>query len=176
METKTDLPPWDGIGLPDNEAAILAERAADRLVLEVGSWLGRSTIAMARTAKLVVAVDPHVGPPVRSEGPTCNEFLANLRAHGVSEKVAPFVAPFSQVAGLLRSEFEMAFIDGAHDGISVLRDGRLAYMLMRLGSPLVFHDYETHTAVTAAVHELAARWGQKHEQIEGSSLAVLYKR
>jgi len=173
MATTETLPQgW----LTETEAEWLAQQASGKVVLEVGSYLGRSTVAMARSARRLVSVDTHVGPPVRSEGPTANDFLRNLQQFGVAEKVVGFMGDFGVVAPLLRADFELAFVDAAHDGLSVLRDGRAAYLLLRLGSAIVFHDYDVHVGVTSAVHELARRWGQTHQVIEGTSLAVLYKR
>lgn len=146
-------------------------------MLEIGSWLGRSTIAMARAAQSVVSVDTHVGPPVRSEGPTLNDLVTNLHRFGVAERVVVIAADFAQACQILRpGVFNMAFVDGAHDGISVLRDGRWASLLLRVGSPILFHDYEVAVGVTSAVHQLSKRWEQVPKQIEGTSLALLWKR
>jgi len=160
--------------LTDAEADYLAREATDKLVLEVGTYLGRSTVAMARTAKCVITVDHHHGPPQDASGPTTERFLANLNDYAVSEKVIPIVAGFERVAAHLRGGFGLAFIDGAHDGIAVLRDARLAYHLLGVGAPMVFHDYEVHVGVTSAVHELCRRWGRGHVRV-AESLAVIYK-
>jgi Methyltransferase domain len=163
------LPPgW----LSDQEAEYLAEQARDKLVLEIGAFLGRSTVAMARTATHVVSIDHHHGRPE----PTVRDYLANLESFGVSDKVTPIVADFGQAVAFLRSTFGMAFVDAGHDGISVLRDGRAAYLLLRIGAPLVFHDYGVWVGVTSGVHELAKRWEQTVELVPETSLAVLYRR
>jgi Methyltransferase domain len=163
------LPPgW----LTEREAEHLAEQAAGRLVLEVGAFLGRSTVAMARTAAKVVSVDHHHGRPE----PTVRDYLANLESFGVSEKVIPIVTDFGQAAGFLKPVFEMAFVDAGHDGISVLRDGGAAWQLLLVGAPLYFHDYDVWVGVTSGVHELAKRWQQVPERIAETSLAVLYRR
>ncbi len=47
----------------DEEAAALEHLAENRLVYEAGALLGRSTIALAKCARLVVSVDPHDGYP-----------------------------------------------------------------------------------------------------------------
>jgi Methyltransferase domain len=168
MLAETLPPGW----LTEQEAEHLAEQATGRLVLEVGAFLGRSTVAMARSATRVVSVDHHHGRPE----PTVRDYLANLERFGVSDKVIPIVADFGQAALILKGVFEMAFIDAGHDGISVLRDGGAAWQLLQIGAPLYFHDYDVWVGVTSGVHELAKRWQQVPERIAETSLAVLYRR
>lgn len=170
-ETETLPQGW----LTDAEVNYLQQQAADKTVLEVGTYLGRSTVAMAYTAKTVVTIDHHQGPPQDLAGATVKRFLENLETFGVTAKVVPIIAGFERVAAFLHGGFGLAFIDGAHDGISVLRDGKLAYPLLEIGAPMLFHDYEVHVGVTSAVHELARRWQRSYRVIEGTSLALIYK-
>jgi hypothetical protein len=93
-----------------DEAECLAALASGQTVLEVGSFLGRSTVAMARTAALVVAVDHHRGSPEHqpdarhyrddtrdladpSHVDTAAQFLSNLTRFGVRDRVMPIFAP-----------------------------------------------------------------------------------
>lgn len=161
--------------LTDAEVTYLQHHATDKTVLEVGTYLGRSTVAMAYTAKQVVTIDHHQGPPQDKAGTTMQRFFENLETFGVGHKVVPIIAGFERVAGLLHGGFGLAFIDGAHDGISVLRDGKLAYPLLEIGAPMLFHDYDVHVGVTSAVHELARRWQRSYRVVEGTSLALIYK-
>ena len=176
----TDLPEgW----LSNAEAEVLAELARDKVCLEIGSWLGRSTVAMAQVAKRVVAVDHHHGPPYDGEGSTFGRFMANLEAFGVADKVVPFLAGFEIAGPLLRPGiFDLAFVDGAHDYESCLRDGRLAWSLVHAGGVVVFHDYFDYTTggpgqdgVHKAVDELCIRWSVKFRNPAGS-LAIVDRR
>lgn len=65
----------------------LARLAAGKLVVEVGSLLGYTTIKMAKTARLVTAIDPHRDYPSCRPSPTLYEFLGNLLRHNVNHKV-----------------------------------------------------------------------------------------
>lgn len=168
----TDLPlGW----LSDAEAAWLAEQAVGKTVLEVGTYLGRSTVAMARVAECVVTIDHHAGPPQDAAGTTLLRFLENVNHFAVSETVIPIVAGFERVHRFLQPVFELAFIDGAHDGISVLRDAKAAHGLVRPGSQLLFHDYGVHVGVTSGVHELARRWQTTYKVVPQTSIAVIIR-
>lgn len=172
IETTLDLPlGW----LSETEAAWLAEQATGKEVLEIGTYLGRSTVAMARTAAAVVTVDHHAGPPQDSAGATTLRFIENVNRFAVSETVIPIVAGFERVHRYLQPVFEMAFIDGAHDGISVLRDAKAAHGLCRPGASLCFHDYGVHLGVTSGVHELARRWQTEYKVVPETSIAVIIR-
>jgi len=123
--------------LSDNEAATLATLATDKTVLELGAWKGRSTTALASTARLVVSADWHRGDPDAGYEPTLPDYWANVRD---LPNVAVVVGDFGQIVPLFASIFDLAFVDGAHDYESVLRDARGA---LHLTSGLVlFHDYD----------------------------------
>lgn len=177
--------------LTEAEAKALADLATNKVVLEVGSWLGRSTIAMARTAKIVIAVDHHRGSkehqeiagqgaeapglrdPLTGEDSTLRRFLANLEAAGVREKVMPVVAPFEPIAPYLYG-YELVFIDAQHDHNSVINDARQANCVRWGPMPtIVFHDYGTWPGVVSAVAVLQREWKTDFELLPGTTLAML---
>lgn len=138
------------------EAAALQTLAADRLVLEIGSYLGRSTVVLARVARHVVSVDHHRGSPEHQAGGVCHDpslmdyssrfntlptFLLNLDGYGVRDKVTVIVAS-SEEAGrfLARDAFDVVFVDGDHSADAVERDARLAMKLAKPWGRIVFHD------------------------------------
>lgn len=138
----TELPEgW----LTDGEAADLQALARGKLVLEIGSYKGRSTIAMARVALHVVAVDWHRGSEeFASIGaqPSLAEFIANLDKHGVRDKVSVCVMDAARLERLFRpATFDLVFVDGAHDFGSVMRDCETALKLVRTAGHVVCHDY-----------------------------------
>src|SRR4249920_2731838 len=96
------------------ECERLAHLAADARVLEIGSYYGRSTIAMASTARVVHAVDPHTGGPPEAPS-TLAEFLANLESFGVRERVVVHAATTNELADVLRpAVFDLVFVDATH--------------------------------------------------------------
>lgn len=156
-----ELPDVDGL-ITDEEGRALARLAAGRDVLEIGSWKGRSTIWMARTARSVVAVDTFDGRGTFDvvDIDTFDEFAANLKRYGVDEKVGVLNGESVFWMGQLREthQFDLIFIDGSHDYESVKADAEAALLVLRDGGLLVFHDYQSTAdpGVTQAVDELLA--------------------
>jgi hypothetical protein len=173
--------------LSEAEAEALAKLARDRVVLEVGAWLGRSTVAMARTAKLVISVDHHRGsiehqaltaegyaPGLRDdetgEDSTLRRFMANIKDHW---NIVPVIAPFEQCARHIGG-CGMAFIDASHDHDSVYRNAHDAWTrCLGYAAPLVFHDYGTWAGVVSAVAQVQREWRATLEVPHGTTLAVL---
>lgn len=165
-ESLTGLP---GGWLTDVEAAVLATHAEGRVVLEVGSFAGRSTVALARAARLVVAIDHHRGSPEHQPGgrafvdgsldrdglvDSSFQFLQNLTDYGVREKVVPMIGRGLEVLPMLgASQFGLVFIDADHSEEATFQLGALAAPLVRDGW-LLFHDCN-ELPVARAVARLA---------------------
>lgn len=137
-----------------------------RLVVEFGSWCGRSSVAMT-AAKRLVCVDTWQG----SEGEPNDQYvlvpdaLDQFRRNLASEMDAGAVE--TRVGDLGNIQFQerlvhefagladMVFIDSAHDEASVRRDIALARRLLRPGGLLCGHDYsESWPGVKSAVDDL----------------------
>ena len=116
---------YKDVELPDGwlsakEASALNELARGRRVLEMGAFKGRSTVAMALTAKHVVSVDWHNGDKHVQLGESLTDYRKNIAPY---KNIIPIVGRFEQVIPLLSAaKFEMIFIDGQHDFPSVIRD------------------------------------------------------
>ena len=96
------------------------------LIVEIGSFQGRSTIVLAHAAPdsaRIVAIDPHAGNdrgPQELDGfadaaaDDHAQFFANLAAAGVAERVT-HVRKFSDAAlGDVTGAIDVLYIDGAH--------------------------------------------------------------
>jgi glycosyltransferase involved in cell wall biosynthesis len=124
------------------ECCRLASLATGKVVLELGSWLGRSTIALASTADIVHAVDWHRGDEHAGHHDTLQEFLLNLARHGVRDKVIVHLGRFEDVARILKPKgFDVIFIDGLHTRAAVDADISSFLSALRNGGSLAFHDY-----------------------------------
>lgn len=142
--------------LTETEGRILAEVAEGKRVLEVGSYLGRSTICLAQKAKSVDCVDPFDGRATPEPKPCREKFAENLRRHNQAHKITAHVGTFSDVAPHLWAGFDFIFIDGDHRYESVKADIENALRLLKPGGVLAFHDYDRpgDEGVTQAVDEL----------------------
>jgi predicted O-methyltransferase YrrM len=129
--------------LTRTEGEALAACARGRVVLEIGSYCGRSTICMAQTAKRVYALDWHRGDAGAGWGQTLPEFLANIERYGVADKVIPLVGRTDDLSPILADlSVEFVFVDGAHDADSVRADTRLALRVLKPGGVIAFHDFD----------------------------------
>jgi predicted O-methyltransferase YrrM len=140
--------------MSDVEVARLVELAAGRTVLEVGTYLGHSAVAMAHVAKVVHTVDWHRGDPHAGDEETAHTFLDNLVAHGVRDSVIPHIGRSEDVLPLFREgSFDFAFHDAYHTTEAVWADAILMAGRLAPGSLLAFHDYGLF-GVKAAVDRL----------------------
>ncbi len=161
--------------LEDDEADLLTAAAvravqelpADHVVVEVGSYCGRSTVVLAsvvqalRPAARVHAIDPHEGTVgaldrgLETGASTFERFQANLAAAGVDRVVESirkhsFEVPWEQPISLL-------LIDGLHDYYNVARDFWHFERWVGPGGYIAFHDYaDYYPGVKALVRELLA--------------------
>lgn len=124
--------------MSDAEVARLVELARGRTALELGSYLGHSTAAMARSALVVHAVDWHRGDLHAGSELTVHPYLDNV--DGLP--VVSHVGRIEDVLPLFRDgAFDFAFHDAFHATEAVLRDAALLWPLLRPGSLVAFHDY-----------------------------------
>lgn len=127
----------------EREGIAYSKIGKDRVVLEIGSFEGRSTICVAQTAQVVHSVDHHVGDEDVGKGRnTLPKFLWNLERYGVRNKVCVHVMDSGYVPKVFRpGEFGCVLIDGCHDTFHVRRDFASAKSLVGEGGFVAFHDW-----------------------------------
>lgn len=149
--------------MSDAELQWLAEQASKHTrIVEVGSWKGRSTAALAQhTDGDVWAIDHWLGQlltgdtsldvEVRDRGADAiyNEFLLNMRNYG---NVAPQRMSSADAAELASPGFDMVFLDGEHAYEGVSNDIALWTPLLATGGLLCGHDW-WHEGIKRAVKE-----------------------
>ena len=125
------------------ELDALRELATGRMVLEVGSYKGASTVVMAKVAELVHAVDPHV--PFTKDGERrtmLTQLATNLVEHDVFDKVIVHKGWSPQIVPLFPdASFDLVFVDADHRLEAVEADLGLVRRVVKPSGVLAFHDY-----------------------------------
>lgn len=142
---------------PEQELVLLAlaERALrpGARFLEVGSWLGHSTLLLARALEpaggTLVALDTWEGTPgtrlaaIARAHDVFARFRARIDAAKLSDVVIPCLARAEDVLPTLeRDSFDFVFLDGDHRYASIRRDIEHCLPLVRPGGILCGHDCE----------------------------------
>jgi predicted O-methyltransferase YrrM len=166
--------------LRDQQAAV---------VVEIGSYLGRSTVFFAKTlqavgveAPRVIAIDPHTGDRQQMEAlgtstmPSFDLFRTHVLACGVSDSVHPIVQRSSDAAVGWREPIDFLYVDGWHSYDAVMQDGRDWLPHLTPEGVVFFDDYARYREVNRAVKDLAAEgqfvlWGNSFGQAVGGRSA-----
>jgi len=139
-------------------------------ILEIGSWHGRSTRAIADNTKgRVVSVDHfngsrgerdsgHASAKLDDGDNAFLEFFKNGYDSLMSGHLLSIRGNFSNIASIMianRTKFDMIFIDGGHTYEEVKGDIASAFLLLKLGGMICGHDYcDAWPGVKKAVDEL----------------------
>lgn len=125
------------------------EIKAGNVIVEVGSWKGRSTICLGNGSKegngvKIFAIDPHIGSSEHQKRfgkiDTFEKFKQNMNGAGIAEFVEPIRATSENAAKNFNQRIEFVFIDGAHEYKFVKLDFNLWFPKVINGGILAFHD------------------------------------
>lgn len=138
-------------------------------ILEIGSWMGASAISWKQASSahkkesIVYCIDTWLGSPehylstcgnawdreklsINDKGPQFFEdFLANIHGAGYENHILPMRADSYSALSYLNkidASFDVIYIDGAHDEISVFRDITMAHQLIRNGGAICGDDFK----------------------------------
>jgi len=151
----------------------LAMRPGNGHILEIGSWLGKSTCILTGAciergdSSRVVTIDTFCMDGSfrqtsyyqllhRKQHGTFYEFIENAKHFGFSEHVIP-IATYSQntVFLLQHIPFRLAFIDGRHDYDGVRSDIEMVLPLVSPGGVIAIHDVgERYPEIDAAIMDV----------------------
>lgn len=135
-------------------------------IIEVGSWLGRSTRALADNCNgVVMAVDTWEGSKEHQEELTgkdknylYDKFLENMK--DTKALVYPYRGLSVEVAKNFPKQVDMVFLDASHDYDNVIADINAWLPLVKQGGILCGHDYAAPWwGVIKAVTESFKKWG-----------------
>ena len=144
---------WDAAGRTDAEATLV----------EIGSFRGRSTIVLARSAPpgaRIYAIDPHGGgdrgpQEIRADtvrGDADHEgFNANLAAAGVDDRVEHIRAMSNAAQDIVPGPVDLLYIDGAHRFRPALEDIQTWGARVPVGGTMLIHDCWSSVGVTIAL-------------------------
>lgn len=186
--TVDSIPGW----FYEGNAAVLYELMRDHppaTIVEIGSYLGRSTIffalalAQVSPSGCVTAVDPHTGDRQQLQTlstdhlATFDLFRQHCRAAGVEHLIEPRVANSLDVAADWSRPVDLLYVDGWHSYDAVIADGEAWLTHLAPGGVVVFDDYATYPEVREAVDDLARRglyrlWGSVLGQAIGGTAAL----
>lgn len=116
------------------------------VIVEIGSWKGKSTVALARGAakshnEKIYAIDPHaVMPEEKYLTDTKAEFLTNLQTAGVADRVVPMIMTSETAAQGWQKPVRLLWIDGDHRYASANLDFLLWEPHLAEGGILAMHD------------------------------------
>ncbi|MEO7556449.1 MAG: class I SAM-dependent methyltransferase [Acidimicrobiales bacterium] len=177
--------------LSDDQALRLWARArsvADGgLIVEIGSFRGRSTIVLATAAGNdveVVAIDPHAG---NDRGPQELDgfedeaaednvaFNANLTAAGVRDRVRHVRAFSRDALDEVLGDIDLLYVDGAHRYGPALADVRAWGARVPEGGTMLVHDAFSSIGVTSALAR-SRFWSNDWRYVGRSRSLVEYRR
>jgi MMP 1-O-methyltransferase len=144
-----NIPGW----LSEREALFLEKQSLQTqklsgVIVEIGSYCGRSTICLAQGNGKVYAIDPHKGfvESSRRYKPTLKSFKKNINEASMSRKIIPIVKTSKVAAKDWNKKIRFLFIDGLHDEKNASLDFALwSKHLIRNG--------------VIAMHDSFCRWG-----------------
>ena len=141
-EQISKIPGW--LTRREGEFLMHAARFVNRLpgvAVEIGSFMGKSTVWIASGSDHVYAIDPHKGEFSGGKtGPTRGEFIKNLEAAGVKHRVTPIVKTSQTAAASWNKPVSFLFIDGLHDYDHALQDFSLWSKFLIEGGIVAMHD------------------------------------
>lgn len=162
--------------LSDDQARRLYDAArvlqAPGLIVEIGSYRGRSAVVLGRAAAdgvEVVAIDPHAGNDrgprqiqgTRAEGEGDHEaFLQNLESGGVAGRVRHVRLPSQDALDAVEGEIDVLYVDGAHRYRTARDDIARWGARVRVGGRLLIHDSFSSIGVTLAICRLLVASGE----------------
>lgn len=119
-------------------------------IVEIGSWMGKSTICLAAGSKIshgskVTAIDPHKGEYTKNnkigkKSPTYKKFQKNVSEVSLLSYINPIIATSQKAAKNWKKPIKFLFIDGLHDYKNTHLDYSLWSPFVQNDGIIAFHD------------------------------------
>lgn len=164
----SELRPFVDHGWYQNDAQLhdLIQRYEVKTIVEVGSWLGQSTMDLARSLPdegKVYAVDHWLGSTEHQEGQLAwypflpylyEQFLSNIIHADLTDKIIPIRMDSLEAAHTIHVIPDMVYVDASHETEAVYRDLCAWYPLVKGRGILCGDDWKWPT-VEIAVERFA---------------------
>lgn len=139
-------------------------------IVEIGSYLGNSTVYLAKAGGTVHAVDPHSEQSmsqVPGDEETSKRFESNLERFGVRDRVSYHRATSTEAAASWNGEpVRLLYVDGLHTEDAVLADYHAWRPHLASVHAVLFDDY-LWPSVHAAIDQLRAQYRPPHFYVRG---------
>jgi predicted O-methyltransferase YrrM len=116
------------------------------LIVELGCWLGRSTVAMAQAGRRIISVDTFQGNDTDCSKDeyknTLAQWLENTKEY--RDLCTPVVSLTKDYLLNCRAAIDFIFIDACHKEASVRSDFGLSLPLVRSGGRVALHDVSNY--------------------------------
>lgn len=137
------LPGW--LTTPEGaflESAAKTTKKLDGVIVEIGSFCGKSTIWLSQGKSKIYAIDPHKGNVGDGQKypPTFHSFLKNIKTAGADKYIEPIVKPSEHAAKGWKQNIKVLFIDGLHDETNATLDFKLWSKHVVDGGVIAVHD------------------------------------
>jgi predicted O-methyltransferase YrrM len=171
MTTVEEVPGW----FPDTNAAAfwaVIRDCAPKTVVEIGSYLGRSTVLLGKAMKTfsgedarLISIDPHTGDRQQLErlhipvSPTLPLFRVHIEGAGLADMVDVRVGTSDSVAVDWTDPIDLLFVDGWHSYEAVRSDIRNWTRHLTADGLVCFDDFGHYSDVRQAVLDGCAEEG-----------------
>ena len=139
---------------------------SNKTMIEIGSFIGESTVIFARHFKHVIAIDPFL-PNYDPADPTSNFDFNDVfqefknRTEEQKQKITTYKMMSDDAVNLLKDKYDFVYIDGLHTYDGVKQDIINYLPLIKEGGIIGGHDYGTNgphlQGVTQAVDEVLGK-------------------
>jgi len=173
MEMKINLKEdYERISMTDKEVALLKKSIGKRkLIVEIGSYIGKTTCALAENNK-VIAIDPFINgyDPNDHVIMTGVEEVFKERIKG--KNIVWYKAKSEDVLKSWKMAIDGVFIDGNHTLEALKKDAKWI-RFVKIGGIIAFHDYGYKSDVTNFVNENIK---SKYQQIGRERFLIILKK
>lgn len=159
--TRPSLLAYQSLGgwCSDIEAAALQEEARDKSVLEIGVWKGRSTVAMAATARSILSIDHFYGDGYAGRSNPRHEAVETLAPF--QEIVTLCIGDWKGVRRVINPRlFDFIYYDADHT-YEATKDFLDWCHFNKVNAVIGIHDVDnnpSHEGVKRALHEYTTNY------------------